>query len=77
MALRETWHGIWKRGITRLTLARIQMKLNENLKISFPNILIFAHRYTDEDNFELTNYIKTSVQGIAPDTSEEVIHGKF
>ncbi|XP_065930386.1 uncharacterized protein [Magallana gigas] len=32
-------------------------------------------RYTDEDNFELTNYIKTSVQGIAPDTSEEVIHG--
>lgn len=53
------------------------MKLNENLKISFPNILIFAHRYTDEDNFELTNYIKTSVQGIAPDTSEEVIHGKF
>lgn len=53
------------------------MKLNENLEISFLNISIFAHRYTDEDNFELTNYIKTSVQGIASDTSEEVIHGKF
>lgn len=52
------------------------MKLNENLKISFLNSLIYAHRYTDEDNLELTNYIKTSVQGIAPDT-EEVIHGKF
>uniref|UniRef100_A0A8W8MNZ3 Uncharacterized protein n=1 Tax=Magallana gigas TaxID=29159 RepID=A0A8W8MNZ3_MAGGI len=32
-------------------------------------------KYTDEENFELTNYIKKSVQGIAPDTSEEVIHG--
>uniref|UniRef100_A0A8W8MPL3 Uncharacterized protein n=1 Tax=Magallana gigas TaxID=29159 RepID=A0A8W8MPL3_MAGGI len=47
----------------------------EHLKANSEKLRFILLRYTDEENFELTNYIKISVQGIAPDTSEEVIHG--
>lgn len=54
-------------------LSNNQMKMNKILKKnSFINILIFVYRYKDKDNFELTNFIKACMQGIAPDISEEV-----
>ena len=37
-------------------------------------ILIFC-RFMDEENSEMTDFIRKSVQGIAPDESVDVING--
>lgn len=34
-------------------------------------------RFYDEENCELTDYIKKSVKGVAPDVANEVLEGKL